>query len=125
MSKKLLKESLGLPITSVRVGDIIYSAYTYSDAYMPTFYEVISKTPKSVIVRPLERSLNPPRSMYDDGSCEPIPGNYTKSFSTGEPIKPVRIIAKNGVLSTPVNKWYVSGFYKYAGTPVRYHHMTD
>ena len=125
MSKKLLKESLGLPIDSVRVGDVIYSVYNYSDAYIPTFYEVISKSPKSVVVRPLEKSINPPRSMYDDGSCEPIPGEYTKSFSSGEHIKPVRIIARNGELSTPANKWYVSGFYKYEGRPVRYHYMTD
>lgn len=125
MSKKLLAESSGLPVQSVRVGDVIYSVYHYSDAYMPTFYEVISMSPKSVVVRALEKSINPPANMWADGSCEPIPGKYATSFSSGEPIKPVRIIAKNGMLSTPMNKWYVMGFFKYDGTPVKFHYMTD
>ena len=106
-------------VNELKAGDIIYSVYHYSDAYMPSFYEVISTTPKTVLVRALERSIVPPPSMYDDGSASPIPGKYSYE-------SPIRIKASpDGTINTPKGKWYYMGFYKYEGTPVRYHYMTD
>lgn len=70
--KRIIKESLEPEtIDDVKVGDILYTLWGY-DMIIVDFYQVISRTPSTLLVRPLEAHMDGGFTGY----CTPIRNKF-------------------------------------------------